>query len=156
MQSKIIKYHSRGEYSHAAMIFGDCIIEAWADRIFPPKGEVYQRPLGFGHTKGTEIDVFRINPKFIDESKVENANNFLLHQVGKGYDFKMVFAFITRRSKEGRSSTDKWFCSELAYVYMEKLGVPLFKRTNAWEITPDMLKRLQVLEYKYKTIPKVS
>ena len=156
MQSKIIKFHSRGEYSHAALVFSDTCIEAWADRLFPPKGQVYERRLGLKHTKGTVIDVFQINPKFVDQSKVEGANNWLLHQVGKGYDFKMVFAFVTRKTKEGRKSTDKWFCSELAYVYMEKLGLPLFKRTNAWEVTPDDLKRLQVLDYKYNTIPKVD
>jgi uncharacterized protein YycO len=100
--------------------------------------------------------MFEINPKFIDESKVAAANTWLLQQVGKKYDFIMVFAFFTRHSQESRKSAEKWFCSELAYAYMEKLGLPLFKRTEPWEITPDMLKRLQVLEYKYKTIPRVN
>lgn len=135
-----IRFQTRGQYSHAALLLDDRqAIEAWH------KGGVQKGAMGHLQAAKTQIDVYEITGDFDKALALEFAEA----QVGKPYDFKMVGGFVSRRSREGRRSTGKWFCSELVYATLEKAGLRLFNRTQAWEVSPDLLKRSPYLLYSH-------
>ena len=139
--SRLIRWQTRGEYSHAALLFdGETSIEAWH------KGGVQEGPIGHLHSKGTQIDVYEIDAPHCEGLIREYADA----QVGKPYDFMMVARFMSRRGETKRSK-GKLFCSELVYMAMEYGGVDLFHHTEAWEVSPDLLKRSPLLK-KGRTI----
>jgi len=147
--SRAIMFQTRGEYSHAAIHFNDYVIEPWASSFFKLNGKVYKRPFGEGHKKDTPVDIFTLDSNQIDMEKLAIANAWLLEQVGKAYDFRMVAGFVTRRHSENRKNSNKWFCSELVYAYLVKLGVIVFERTLPFEVSPTLLKRLPLLEERH-------
>ena len=112
--SRLIQAQTRSEYSHIGVqIPGGFVIEAWQGtgvRQIPD-------PL-YGHSKGTEVDSYRIAYDF-DEERVER---FLRSQIGKKYDYSSVFRFVTRRDAV---ANDKIFCSELAELAFIAGGLPL-------------------------------
>lgn len=99
--SRAIRWQTRSPYSHVAVEDDDGkVYEAWH------KGGVrcvdhYKQ----GHTKGTQVDQYALIKDY-DKAKVRS---FLYSQVGKGYDFKSVFRFLTRRDVR---LDDSWFCAE--------------------------------------------
>ena len=112
--SRLIQAQTRSEHSHIGVqISGGRVIEAWQGtgvRLIPDPFH--------GHSKGTEIDVYRISNDF-DQERVEV---FLRSQLGKKYDYSSVFRFITRRDAV---ANDKIFCSELAELAFIAGGLPL-------------------------------
>ena len=131
--SKFIKWHTRGEYSHAAIIVG---------------GALYESKEFIGTRKRLAFDE---NVEY-DDFIVETAQNqragmveFLERQIGKPYDMLKVFAFVTRK-RQDRKSLGKWFCSEIVFATLQKCGVKLFNLTEAWEVSPDLLKRSSFLK----------
>jgi len=101
--SRAIRWQTRSLYSHIGVELDDgTVVEAWH------KGGV-QRSRDFAaiHTRGTLVDVFGIGPDIDSDA----AEKWLLEQVGKAYDFRSVFRFLTRRHAP---ANDRWFCSELA------------------------------------------
>lgn len=137
--SKLIRWQTRGTYSHAALHFGDgSAIEAWH------KGGVQSGPVGHLHDKGTEVDIFEIDAFYYPKL----TQMYALEQVGKKYDFRMVARFVSRRG-ETSGSKDKLFCSELVFDALVYGGLPLFEHTKGWEVSPDLLKRSPYLKYSH-------
>ena len=137
--SRLIRWQTRGEYSHAALHFdGITSIEAWH------KGGVQQGSIGHLHGKGTEIDVYEIVPPYNDQA----ISDYAEAQVGKPYDFTMVARFMSRRG-ESRRSKGKLFCSEMVFDGLGLGGVHLFRKTEGWEVSPDLLKRSPLLRYSH-------
>lgn len=102
MVSRAIKFQTRSKYSHAAVMLDDgSVIEAWQG-----EGVRHIQSPTDGHKPGTPIDVFNIDAEY-DTGLVEA---FLINQLGKKYDYKSVFRFISRRDT---ALDDAWFCSEL-------------------------------------------
>lgn len=130
--SSLIKWHTRGEYSHASIIIG---------------GAIYEAKEFVGCRKRLAYDECDYDDFIVLNSTVEQRAivvEFLERQIGKGYDYVKIFAFITR-AKQDRKSLGKFFCSELCYAALSKSGINLFNLTKAWEITPDFLKRSVML-----------
>jgi uncharacterized protein YycO len=126
--SSLIKWQSRGEYSHAAVIAG---------------GVLYEAKEFEGLRKRMAVDENKEYDDFLVETTKEQRDiliKFLEEQMGKKYDYSMVIRFITRQ-QEQRASTGRWFCSELCYAALRKAGIPLFNLTEPWEVSPDDLKR---------------
>jgi uncharacterized protein YycO len=115
LTSKAIMFQTRSPYSHAAIQFtGGGVVEAWRSGV-----RLIGSPFE-GHSKGTIIDVYRLSAiSNLDEDKLVN---FLMQQVGKGYDFKSIARFLTRR--EARLD-DRWFCSELVLAALDEVDVHL-------------------------------
>lgn len=112
--SKAIRFQTRSPYSHIGVQLSDgSVVEAWH------KGGVQhvESPSTL-HTKGTKVDVYRIDRVF----DAATAERFLLEQVGKKYDFSAVARFLSRRNS---SANDKYFCSELAEYACLFAGVRL-------------------------------
>ena len=103
--SRAIRWQTRSIYSHIAVQLGDgTVIEAWSKG-----GVVHRESFRDGHTPGTKVDVFTINP--ISNFDEQAAKDYLLAQIGKKYDFGSVLRFLSRRKSK---ANNKFFCSELA------------------------------------------
>lgn len=116
--SKAIQFQTRSPYSHVAFQFAEYeIYEAWHIG-----GVRKLRYATEGHSPGTAIDVCRVHlpPDF----SVDKAREFAEEQVGKGYDFKSVWRFLSRRSV---ALDDRWFCSEYLLATCEAGGAELLR-----------------------------
>ena len=116
--SWLIKKQTRSIYSHVAIELDDnrTVIEAWA-----MGGVCIRKNFSEGHSKGTPVDVFKIN-KSISVTESEQVEQFLRDQVGKKYDWKSVFRFLKHTPAV---DNDKWFCSELVLTALARGAVIL-------------------------------
>lgn len=123
--SKLIRWQTRGMYSHAALLRPDGrVIESWHDggvRIFRPKS-------------WDGIHAFDV-PE-MDQEKWEIALRWAEGEVGQPYDWRGVARFISR-SKDRKNR--RWFCSELVFAALDAAGVPPLLRVPACEVSPAML-----------------
>jgi len=160
--SLAIRFLTRGQYSHAALLFDaqaslaasqafsagaldpryrnwheGAAVEAWSGGV--------RNPPSFGtlHTPGTPVDVFR----FSEPLSPEEESRFVAEAgklVGAPYDYRDVLRFVSRLpgKVDGR-----WFCSMAAAYVCAKAGRPLFRRTQPWEVPPHWLARSLALEF---------
>lgn len=131
--SRLIRWHSRGEYSHASILM--------------PDGRHYEAREGKGvlrhphftlTNKSEQVDQFTLKEP-LTEQELNKLEYFLLKQVGKRYDWPMVFGFVSRSEVEGTASAGKWFCSELVYAAFHAIGRPLLATHESWRIDPATL-----------------
>ena len=114
--SRGIQLQTRSKYSHVAVeLDNGAVIEAWH------KGGVRLIKDPFeGHSDKTLIDVYRIDEGY----KPHRVERFLRSRIGRKYDFRSVFRFLTRiKAKDN----DKWFCSELTIEAFRHGGLNLLK-----------------------------
>jgi len=112
--SHLIKFQTRSQYSHIGIQLNDgSVIEAWQGEGVRRIGNPF-----VGHSKGTEVDVFKIIGDY-DDSKVEA---YLYDQIGKKYDYVNVLRFVWRRNA---ADNEKVFCSELAEMAFIQGGLRL-------------------------------
>jgi uncharacterized protein YycO len=134
--SAAIRWQTRSRYSHAAILLHDeqTIIEAW-----PGAGVRAKSFNGWDDWDG--IDYFSVDADF-NSYRLEN---FLHAQLGKRYDYLGVLRFLSRDSDEDQKNK-RWFCSELVFAAFAHAGVDLFRDTRAWEVSPGMLSKSQLLK----------
>jgi hypothetical protein len=155
VQIKKVKYQAGG-YSHAAIIVHRPDEKPYIVEAIEGKGVVKalveDREVG----KKEEVDIYAC-PMSIKQENI--LIEFLDKQVGKKYDWRMVIRFVpllidltpwwaNRRESQKRKSMGKWFCSELVFAAIAKAGIPLFKLTEPWEVSPNMLSKSLGLYYK--------
>lgn len=141
--SRLIRWQTRSAYSHAAIVL--------------PNNSVYESREGIGVRQlprlepknGEQIDFFAVE---VTETQLAEITEFLKRQLGKRYDWTMVARFITRR-QESRSTSDKWFCSELVFAAFKVAGVILLRDTDPWEVSPGLLARSTLLLPESEVIP---
>lgn len=129
--SRLIRWYSRSEYSHAAWIDPDtgACYEAWTNGVrMVPSFESC-------HTPGTHVDIFA-TPANREQSLA--IRRFHQQLVGKAYDWHGIFHFVTRRPEHARDQ-DRWFCSELVVAAYRAAGVPLLARVEPYKVYPSML-----------------
>jgi hypothetical protein len=137
--SRMIRFRTWSEYSHAS----------WVDDSFQfeweswPKGGVQSVAPFSRHTRGTVVDLFHVPLSRHEETRLLE---FFASQKGKGYDWRGVFGFLSRRS--AAQSREKWFCSELIFRGFEVAGRPLLARVPAWKVDPGMLALSPLLTLK--------
>lgn len=67
------------------------------------------------------------------------ATEFAIGQVGKGYDYAGIGAFLVRRDRSAaefqreRQGREVWFCSEVDFAIAAKAGRPLHARMQPFE-----------------------
>ena len=109
--SKLIRWQTRSQYSHVSVEIDGQNYEAWHI------GGVVRRSWNEGHTSGTQVDVLRP----VNTVNVVRMRHFLEQQIGKGYDYKGVLRFLSRRDER---LDNRWFCSELvAQAFIEGMCV---------------------------------
>lgn len=138
--ARLIRWQTRSDYSHASLVFDDgAVIEAREGYGVRCLDSLQQRP-------GETIELYEIE---MNEDQAQEIYDFALAQVGKGYDWTMVARFVTRR-QESRSTTGKWFCSELVYAALQQGGITLLRRTEPWEVSPGLLGKSPLLKPVYR------
>jgi hypothetical protein len=131
--SALIRWQTRSEYSHAAIMLDDGrIIEAWQGAGVRALARL---------KRGTQgIDAFEITAPFNLAAVLGFLDAVLADN--DGYDYLGVLRFVSRRrTKDNR----KWFCSELVFAAIQAGGLNLFERTQAWEVSPGLLARSPLL-----------
>lgn len=123
--STLIRWQSRGQYSHAAILMPDGqIVESWQ---------------GAGVRVKTLSDwegIDRYTIPGMSPDQWDDAIAYALDQVGAGYDYLGVLRFISRRPSP---TNDRWFCSELVFSALRHAGVDLFQRIDPWAVSPGLL-----------------
>jgi len=137
--SKAIMRISRGGYSHAAVQLNDgTIVEAGVKN-----GVCLRKSLLDDVDINTTVDVFDVQTTPEED---EIICDFLIRQMGKGYDFWNIIGFVLYSSKEGRKGYDRWFCSELVVAAFRQAGINLLTRVDAWKISPTILSYSPLLK----------
>lgn len=134
--SMLIRWQTRSRYSHAAILLDNGhIIESWQ------KGGVQ-----ISHIKDwSKIDAYSVDGMTPDQW--ETAIKFAKSQLGKKYDLRSVFRFLSKRKAPDNS---KWFCSELVYAAITIAGVELLRNIESSEVSP------AILSYSPKLRPAVG
>lgn len=144
LTSKLIKWKTRGPYSHASIIFGNGdILEAWEST----NSVRYIKNLSDGHTPGTEVDIFDITLP-VDETA---ARAFADAQLGKKYEYRLIAKFITNTNG---NNPDKWVCSEISLELVAHGGVSLLERVPAYKVSPVTLSWSPLLKFDKTVITK--
>lgn len=116
MISKAIRWQTRSDYSHAAWVCPDfSVIEAWW-----PHGVRHVADPFLLHTEDTEIDLWAVSGLTAQQER--EVERFLRLQLGKRYDMRGVFQFLSRRPCP---QNERWFCSELVAAALDLAGAPL-------------------------------
>jgi len=134
----LIRWQTRGKYSHASLWFPSVgVIES-------REGRGVQRLADLKLKKGERIDVFEVTGFTTDQAL--DVWNFASKQLGKSYDWPMVFGFVSRSTTEGQQTGGKWFCSELVFAAVKAAGVELLRDCEAWEVSPALLSKSPLLK----------
>lgn len=129
--STLIRWQTRGPISHIAIeIEPSHIIEAW-------QGDGVRRKQV---TDWSNVQAYKINGMTPEQG--EALKVWLFTQLGKKYDYKGVFGFVTRANQKDNK---RWFCSELAFAGLQHVDINLFERTEPWEVSPSLLIRSPLL-----------
>jgi len=123
--SALIRWQTRGQYSHAALLMPDGrIVESWqGDGV---------RVKTLADWRGVE----RYTVPSMSAAQWDEALAFARAEVGKGYDYRAIVRFVSRRKMR---ADDRWFCSELVFAALAHAGVPLFARIEPWAVSPGLL-----------------
>jgi uncharacterized protein YycO len=128
--SRMIRWQQRSHYSHASILLpSDLHYESREG-----KG-VIVHPRFTLTNKSEQVDQFVFCEPLRPEDITAGAD-FLAKQVGKKYDWPMVFGFVSRSDHEGPSSEGRYFCSELVDHWAKSMGRHFLARINPWEMSP--------------------
>lgn len=165
--SRLIRWFTRSQYSHAAFLLdvpaGAALLrmQARGERMGKLKGhtagsviEAWQggvkisKSLSTLHTPGTNVDVCSyLSPLSANEE--EKLLRFLKGDIGLDYDYWDIVCFVTRqRGSPGR----RRFCSLLVTMRSADVHRPLFRKTEPWRVPPDWLGRTRMLKDEYSTV----
>jgi len=140
--SKLIRWQTRSKWSHAAMLLDDgSVIEAWV-------GGVKKSPsISTLHNPGTRVDVFDF--KLSDKEK---CLSYLYSKVGARYDYRSIFRFLSRSSKN--DPEESLFCSELIFNASLAGGLRLLDRIPARMVSPALIGLSPHLKYLRTMVTK--
>lgn len=133
--SKLIKWFTRGEYSHVGILFQDgTVIEAWE-----PNGVRLSKSLGEVHEPGTVVDIYGLADEVNFDCQRE-AYYWVQGELGKPYDWAGIFQFLTKgdRSRQECNHPEKWFCSEISMAFMDRASYALLN-CDAFKVPPFQL-----------------
>jgi len=137
--SRLIRLQTRGEYSHVGVLTEEGhVIEAWH-----LGGVRFNAHIGMVHTPYTPVDIYRVPG--LTRGQNSEILMWLKQQCGKGYDYRSVARFISRRA-QAPEDRDRWFCSELVMAAFNHADFPLLSCPD-WKVSPEILSwspRLQI------------
>lgn len=137
--SKLIEWFNRSEYSHVSIRDDDgSEYEAW-----PPKFQ-HVKKWGSNHTKGTVVDIFETKIPLTEEEKMA-LRVWLESQIGKPYDWRGVFRFLSRTN---RGDEGELFCSEATHLGFSIINIFLQERIISYKVYPGMITISPLLRFK--------
>ena len=135
LTSRLIRWQTRGPWSHAALELFGRVYEARQFR------RVQSRLLPVvaheAHARGDTLCTLDL---WITIPQAQQLRSWLTDQLGKKYDWTSVARFVTRRQNR-RERAHVWFCSELVFAALQKIGHPLLSNTQPWEVSPSWIPR---------------
>lgn len=138
--SSLIRWQQRGRYAHASLLVDGTLYESVS------KGGV--RAVGAAAYESSYRDGSIVQaPVYLIDTQVEELKRWLDQQVGKGYDFRSIVRFLTRKA-ENRGADRRWFCSELVVAALNHVGHYPFHNTAPWEVSPGLLARSPMLHFR--------
>lgn len=142
--SWLIKKQTRSIWSHSAAVLQDgSVIEAWH-----VGGVSHVADLSVNHSKGTQVDLFRIE---CTQAQADAFEVLLKKDIGKKYDFRSVFRFL---SKHSTCIDDRWFCTEVLDHRLKIINIFTQKRICSAEMSPQLLGISPIL-IPFKTVVTV-
>jgi len=117
----------------------ETIIEAWHISRNGQKG-VQRVERNTNHTLFTPIDILLV-PATSEQKML--FYTFLMEQIGKPYDFRSVFRFLSRTAAR---KNGKWFCSELVTAALNYAGIHPLARVEPENVSPGMLALSPILK----------
>lgn len=123
--SRLIRWQTRGGYSHAAILFADGVLVE-SMQFVGVRARTYDPAEG--------ADEFEISD--ITASQIARVREFLTEHLGCGYDYWAIIRFIDRARMP---DNDRWFCSELVFAALRLAGISLLLRIEDWAVSPGML-----------------
>jgi uncharacterized protein YycO len=123
--SSLIRWQTRGEYSHAALLMPDGrIIESWQGDGVRIK------------TLADWVGVDAYTVVGMTDEQWERAFEFARSQLGRGYDYWAIVRFISR---DKMPENERWFCSELVFAALAHARVAALARIEPWAVSPGLL-----------------
>jgi uncharacterized protein YycO len=133
-----ISFLSRGYYSHVCIVLNDgSIIEAY------PFSGVRRRTSIQDKMKRKIVDVFGVPTTPLQDKIIED---FLIKQIGKGYDYWALFGFVLYTTEDSRKASGRWICSELVFSTFRKAEINLLERVEPYKISPVILSYSNVIK----------
>lgn len=127
--SRVIRFMHWSEYSHVAWVSKDgWEIEAWSSCGVRRLNVAHSK-----HTPGTEVDLFDVD---LTHDEVAMLEDWLHIQIGKRYDWRGIFRFLTRRDV---LNPRRWFCSALLFAGFLYIRVPLLLRIRPHKVFPGLI-----------------
>ncbi len=116
---RIIRWYTRSDYSHAEFSWplNEITPSHWLGARF--KGGVQARPYNYVDSK------FSMYSVAVTKEQYDAANDFLIKQIGKKYDWKAIVNMGVFKHDIHVNSTVKWFCSELLFYLFRVIDVIL-------------------------------
>lgn len=162
-----IRFLTRSIYSHSAFILDEGSAAAVLElnkRGTPLRNITFSAPgsvveawmpvvrntssISDGHKSGEEVHVFDLKVLLtLDEEMA--LLQFLDDQIGWPYDSEDVLRFVTKRPGD---LDHAWFCSELVFASLQKIGRLLMELTLAWEVPPDWIPRSVLVNPAYQRL----
>jgi len=135
--SRLIRWKTRGKYSHVAVIFDDGrILEAWQGT----NSVRWINSLSDGHSPGTKVDIYDIDAPL----NKARAKAFAQKQMDKPYGYRAILKFISNTSGDNENA---WICSEIALATAVAGGCQLLARVDAYKVSPVMLSWSPLLKF---------
>ena len=127
--SRLIRWQTRSEYSHAALVLPDSLDRVVESREF---AGVQLRTLTEHEMRA--VDYYAI-PSMTDE-QFEVTLQLAMRELGAPYDYWSVARFVSHRPAR---VNHKWFCSEFVHKLLADGGVRLLNRIPSAEVAPCLL-----------------
>lgn len=146
VMSRVVRFLTRGPYSHVSILLPDgAHIEAlqWKGVLWHPV---------FTADADEQIDFFPIS---LTDQQVDTIRRLARPEIGCGYDWWAILAFLTRQRWKAPSPT-RWFCAELIAYLLEGCGLRLLRDTRPWELSPVELGHSPILPDKPWTREQVA
>lgn len=138
--SRLIEWFNWSRYSHASWTFATSNYESLMGDLteweaYTHGGVEHVKLVGHNHTLGTRVDLYELI-KPLNNSDIALGTRFLEDQLGKGYDWRGVFHFLTRNKK---NNPDRWFCSELVFTLLCTMGRSILHRIMGCQVYPGQI-----------------
>lgn len=127
--SMLIRWQTRSQYSHSALLTDNGEVIEATMRPFPRGSVARVAGLNAQHAEGTKVDIFESLAAH-DEMK---SDKWLEQQIGKRYDYRSVFRFMTRVPADENQA---YYCSELVFGYFQAGDLNLLERIEAHNVRP--------------------
>ena len=169
--SKAIRFFTWSDISHVALVDPyDAVYQSLTDDGVCKVGSAdLITNLSRHHTEGTLVDIYEIripDSQYPDGKRITAEQWDLIHafcesQLGKHYDWRGVFSFITRRNIKNRIKDflrmrvkdrwpQKWFCSDFVFValgvgHITMLNLPYYKVSPAQLVSSPLCHKVRTI-----------